>query len=83
MKTIFELKNEGILSTRTYIALVRGITYYGGVTVYHKFGSSRFADYPNANELTVKDIFDIWSDEDILRWRGLGQKSLNELKGLI
>ena len=83
MKTIRELRNEGILSTRTYNALIRGIRYYGNVTVYKKVGLVTFVDYPNANELTVKDVFDIWSDKDILYWRGMGQRGLSELKGLI
>lgn len=83
MKTIRELKNDGLISTRTYNALVRGIRYYGNVTVHKKIGLVTLVDYPNGNELTVKDVFDIWSDEDILRWRGMGQRGLSELKGLI
>lgn len=81
MKTIRELRNEGLISTRLYRALIRGITFDGKFTVK---GNYRWEiDRPNGNDLTVKDIFELWSNEEILKWRGMGQASFEELKGLI
>lgn len=81
MKTIMELKNEGLISTRLYRALIRGISFDNKFIVKGNFRWE--IDRPNGNELTVKDIFDLWSDEEILKWRGLGQSCLSELKSLI
>lgn len=81
MKTIMELKNEGLISTRLYRSLVRGISFDNKFIVKGNFRWE--IDRPNANELTVKDIFDLWSEEEILKWRGLGQSCLSELKSLI
>ena len=82
MKTIRELKSEGLISARLYHALIRGITFDGKFDVIHKRCGWKEIDHPNGNELTVKDILELWSDEEILRWRGLGKKALKELKGL-
>ena len=81
MKTILELKNEGVISARLYHALIRGITFDDKFKVK---GVCRWEiDRPNGNDLTPKDIVELWSDEEILRWRGLGQGTLRELKSLI
>lgn len=81
MKTIRELKTEGLISTRLYGALIRGISFDRKFIVKGDFRWD--IDRPNGNDLTVKDIFDLWSDEEILKWRGFGQTCLSELKGLI
>lgn len=83
MKTIIELKNEGLISTHLYVSLIRGIANDDKFKSYNKVGLVKFVDYPDGNDLTVKDIFELWSEEEISRWRGIGQKTLSELKGLI
>ena len=83
MKTIRELKNEGLISTRLYHSLIRGITFDGKFNVIHELFGRKEIDRPNGNDLTVKDILELWSDEEILKWRGMGQSLLKELKGLI
>lgn len=81
MKTIRELKNEGLISTRLYHNLIRGITFDNKFMVR---GRLRWdIDCANGNDLTPKDIVELWSDEEILKWRGMGHGSLKELKGLI
>lgn len=83
MKTIYELRNEGLISTRLYNALVRGIAFDSKFAVIRKQIGWKEIDRANANELTVKDIFELWTDEEILKWRGLGQTCITELKSLI
>lgn len=81
MKTIRELKDEGKISTRLYTTLIRGITFDDKFKVK---GTYRWdIDRPNGNDLTPKDIIELWSEEEICKWRGMGQGCLSELKGLI
>lgn len=80
MKTIRELKNEGLISARLYNSLIRGITFDDKFKVVGRFKWD--VDRPNGNDLTPKDILELWTDEEILKWRGMGQSCLNELKGL-
>ena len=81
MKTINELKNEGLISTRLYTALIRGITFDDKFKVV---GNYRWdVDRPNGNDLTPKDIVELWSDEEICKWRGMGQGTFKELKSLV
>ena len=81
MKTIIELRKEGLISTRLYNALIRGITFDDKFTVIR---SRRWdIDRPNGNNLTPRDIIELWSDEEILKWRGMGKTCFEELKSLI
>ena len=82
MKTIKELKNEGLISTRLYRSLIRGITFDDKFKVVNKIYKWD-VDRPNGNDLTVKDIFELWSEDEIMKWRGLGSSCMSELKGLI
>lgn len=81
MKTIKELRNEGLISTRLYNNLLRAMLSDDKFTLVNK--ALKRVDTPNANELTVKDIFELWTEEEIMRWRGMGQSTFEELKGLI
>ena len=82
MKTIEQLKQEGLLSVRTYNAIVRGMS---GST---KYASQRWNSTWNLlkaseyTQLTVKDVFDLFEENEIVRWKGLGSKGLEELKSL-
>lgn len=80
MKTIRELKNEGLISTRLYRALIRGISFDDKFKVKGNFRWE--IDRPNGNDLTAKDIVELWSDEEIMKWRGMGLTCLKELKSL-
>ena len=81
MKTIRELRNEGLISTRLFNAIIRGVTFDDKFRVR---GNYRWEiDRPNGNDLTPKDIVELWSEEEILKWRGIGQAGFKELKGLI
>lgn len=82
MKTIRELKGEGLISTRLYSVLIRGITFDDKFKIVNKVFKWD-VNRPNGNDLTVKDIFELWSDKEILKWRGMGQSSFEELKSLI
>lgn len=75
MKTIKELKNEGLISTRLYNALWKGVYFDNKF----KVGYSR----SNADTLTAKDVVELWTDEEILKWRGIGLAGLKELKSLV
>lgn len=81
MKTIRELRNEGLISARLYNALIRGITFDGKFMVRETYRWE--IDRPNGNELTPKDIVELWSEEEMMKWRGMGQGCLKELKSLI
>lgn len=81
MKTIRELRDEGMISARLYNSLIRGITFDDKFEVR---GTYRWEiDRPNGDDLTPKDIVELWSEEEILKWRGMGQASFEELKSLI
>jgi hypothetical protein len=84
MKTIRELENEGLISSRLRNALIRGIGCDNKFRVKRQ-NCYRWErnDPANGWELTVKDIFDLWTESEMLRWRGFGLACLNELKGLI
>ena len=62
MKTIKELVNEKNMSVRLYNALIRNITWE--------------IEYSEAVNLTVRDIFELWTEEEMLKWRAFGQKCL-------
>jgi hypothetical protein len=83
MKTIWQLKNEGLISTHLYITLIRGITYDDKYAVWEKYPGWKVRIEARPNDLTVKDIFELWTDEEIMKWRGMGKKTFEELKGLI
>lgn len=80
MKTIRELKDDGLISTHLYRILLRGV---GFDNKYKLVVKHVCADGGNANDLTVKDIFELWTEKEILKWRGMGQSTFSELKGLI
>lgn len=77
MKTLNELKEEGLMSVGLYNSIFRGIwydKYFSGlkpVEISKEIG-----------ELTVKDIFDLFGEERILKWRYIGPKKMKELKSL-
>lgn len=89
MKSIKELRNEGKISKRTY-NVIRQRTLS---EINYRFGYKRLtlSDLLNNREvksnevtdLTVKEIFDLFGENEMLRWRGLGSKGLSELKSLI
>jgi hypothetical protein len=83
MKTIYELKNEGLISTHLYVSLIRGIANDDKFAVYKDMIGWKERNSASGINLTVKDIFELWSEEEMLKWRGFGQKALSELKGLI
>lgn len=75
MKTIKQLKNEGLISTRLYNALWKGVYFDNKFKVKH--------NHCDVNALTAKDIVELWTDDEILKWRGLGLNGLKELKSLV
>ena len=89
MKTIKELNEEGLMSTRLYHALARGIWWHsrneirfeskqtvGGRTIKVR---CRIA----SDEITLEQLLRIWTIEEIATWRLVGEKAIEELKGLI
>lgn len=83
MKTILELRDEGLISLRLYNTLLRAIGRDNKFYVRSKCRLDRINDSVNANELTVTDILELWTEEEIQRWYGMGPKALEELKGLV
>ena len=82
MKTLEQLKEEKLISIRLYRALIRGITYYSDLSSYGWYVSKPLRT-EEITQLTVKDILELFDESTISKWRGIGEKSLNELKGLI
>lgn len=83
MKTILELRDAGLISQRLYTTLLRAIARDNKFYVRSKYRWDRINDSANANELTVKDILELWTEEEIRHWYGMGPKALEELKGLV
>lgn len=83
MKTIRELKDEGLMSARLYHSLINGIAFDDKFRVRETYYWGINRPNNNGNDLTVKDIFELWAEEEILKWRGMGQSTFSELKGLI
>ena len=80
MKNIKQLKDEGLMSKRLYNTLIRGDHWK------YTFRNSHLRwdiNKPDVTKLTPKDICELWTDKELLRWRGLGQGLLEELKSLI
>lgn len=85
MKTIYELWMEGKIKGNLYSKLVGELPKvlnreYYGVTFPRK--SDDFTRW-EIHELTIKDIFDLFTEEQILKCRGIGRSRLEELKGLV
>ena len=80
MKTIKELRDEGLMSGRTYRALFRGIDW-------EFMRSNPYMPYQERHELihnvTVEYIFEHWTEAELLKFRNFGAKALEELKGLL
>lgn len=70
-KNIKQLNKEGLLSNRTYNAICRGLSYCTDLTNNEIYN------------LTVKDLFDLYPDYELCRFRNLGKKSFEELEGLL
>ena len=80
MKTIRELRDEGLLRARVYHTLLRAMLSDDKFMVR---GTYRWEiNRPNVNDLTPKDIMELWTEQEISRWRGMGAKGFEELKGL-
>lgn len=83
MKTIEELKDEGLISNHLYTSLIRGIGFDEKFMIIRKpNGWKKLYLYPDGNKLTVNDILELWTEKEILHWRGIGKKSFEELKSL-
>ena len=82
MKTLEQLKEEKLISIRLYRALIRGIAYYSDLSSYGWYASNPLRK-EEITQLTIKDILELFDESTISKWRGIGEKSLNELKGLI
>lgn len=87
MKTIRELRDEGLMNTRLYHGIMRNaaddLNYQLG---YHSWVECRTKGVCNdeIQNLTIEDLFDIFGEEHMLRyWRNVGSKWIEELKGLI
>ena len=89
MKTIKELRTEGKISSRAYNAINSRVAS----ELNHKFGYRRYTlgDVLNNREvtnqevldITIKDLFEMFDEKVIARWRGIGQKTVSELKSLM
>jgi hypothetical protein len=83
MKTIKQLREEGTLSYRTYKALVRGMCCDTKLASRRLNGTWNHIDSDEYRELTVKDVFDLFTENEMMKWKGFGPTALNELKGLV
>ena len=81
--TIRELRDNGVMSGRLYNSLYRGIKFDDKYAVWANYPGWRERVDVQPGELTVADIFELWTDEEMLRWRSFGPKALSELKGLL
>lgn len=74
-----ELKYMGKQDTKIYYALIRFLMFGSFWVNYKSFGI--IAD--ELDELTIKDIFDLYTEEEILTGRNIGFKSIERLKELV
>ena len=86
MKTLLQLRDEGLLSVRLQHTIARNssrinnLFNYGG-RLDHIRGN--WISYGEFMQLTVRDLFDLFGEDGIARWYGMGPKRLEELKGLL
>lgn len=81
--SIKELRDNGVMSRHLYNALFRGIDSDDKYVVWRHYPGWRERIPVKPGELTVADILELWTDEELLRWRNFGPKALSELKGLL
>ena len=81
--TIYELRQAGKISSRVYNAIMKN----AAIEIDYMFGYKRWKDTMVSSDeignLTVNELFELIGEERISHWRNLGQKSLDELNGLI
>lgn len=81
-----ELKDMGSQERRIYNALNRLIMFGCPMNrlngFYEKFGSMSNLSSEIA-ELEIKDVFDMYSEKEIMNTRGFGAKSMQKLKELV
>lgn len=75
MKTIKQLRDERAMSAVLYKGILRNVCF-----AMSSYGKSMY--YDEVKNLTVKDVLDMFSESEILRWKGISTKSLEELKSL-
>lgn len=84
MKTLRELKEEGLISAPLYRCIIRGVKYDGTWMKTNRFGMKDYMTTDELLDLTPADILDLYDEEYMLRtWRLFGPKKLEELKSLI
>lgn len=87
MKTIKELKQEGTIGAGLYSTLYMGATYDDKYRVdvnNQKLGILYGLLYDSkVEDLSINDIFELWTEEEILHWRNMGPVKLKKLKELI
>jgi hypothetical protein len=85
MKTLKQLYEAKIISPNAYASVVRGV-------LYDRLGCNRRKDVvrysddltiDEIRELTVKDIFELFTEEEIRRWAGIGTLTFDKLKSLV
>ena len=83
MKSIKELRDEGIMNTRLYNCICRGIWWSFYTRVFY-IGINPSISYEEIENFTPDYILSIFDEEEMLNhWRGFGQKSLEELRSLV
>lgn len=84
MKTLRELKAEGLISGPLYRCIMRGVGFDENWMKTNRFGMRNYIDDKEILDLTPADILDLYDEEYMLRkWRLFGPKKLEELKSLI
>ncbi len=85
MKTLKQLYEEKTISPNAYAAVVRGVLY-DRLGYNCRKDVTRYSDdltIDEIRELTVKDIFKLFTEEEIRRWAGIGTLTFEKLKSLV
>ncbi len=85
MKTIMELRTEGKLSTRMFNIIARNaVSDINYLMKYKRLNRVCYGvELDEVVNMSINDLFDLFGEDRIRHWRGLGPKGLEELKGLI
>ena len=82
MKTIKELYNEGRLSARAYNAVRRNVSRYF-IRVMSDYSIATNVGNEFVDHITIERLFEIFGEEHMIKWKGVGKGVMEELKGLL
>ena len=82
METIKELYNEGRLSARAHNAILRNV-HWSFSRIIYAYDVAHRVSHEFADNITIKTLFELYGEDGIKKWKGVGAGVMEELKGLL